>query len=105
MQNFKAQVLAFIKLVPKGKVVSYGQVAAAAGSPLAARQVGTVLRGIDPSQNNIPWWRVINNQGEISIKGNWTATKELQKALLIKEGIAVNSDFKLDIKKYRWTGK
>ena len=105
MQNFKIRVLAFIKLVPKGKVVSYGQVAAAAGSPFAARQVGTILRGLDSSAGDIPWWRVLNNQGEISIKGNWTATKELQKALLIKEGVAVSTDFRLDIKKYRWIGK
>lgn len=102
MQDFKQRVINFIKKVPRGKVVSYGQVAAFAGSPRAARQVGGVLKSVDVSTSPIPWWRVINNQGAISIKGNWTATKELQLNLLRKEGIKVGDDYKLDIKKYRW---
>jgi len=93
-------VIKFISQVPAGKVVSYGQVAAVCGSPRAARQVGGILRGLD-SETKIPWWRVINSQGIISIKGNWTATKELQKELLIKDGVAVSHDFKIDINKYR----
>jgi methylated-DNA-protein-cysteine methyltransferase-like protein len=133
MQNFKAKVLAFVKLVPTGRVVSYGQVAVTIGYPRAARQVGFVLWSISvdslfparihsaletprngryrkgkpflgfPSEV-IPWWRVLSSQGIISIKGNWVATKELQKALLEKEGIVVNKNFDLDIKKYRWLG-
>jgi len=129
---FKDRVLKFVKKIPKGKVVSYGQVAAAAGSPRAARQVGGILRRIDilggpqisignlgkgakprrPKRAKpilhakaggaiVPWWRVVNNHGIISIKGNWTATKELQRELLIKDGIKVTKDFKLDISKYR----
>ena len=78
MLNFKDKVLRYIKSIPKGKVVSYGQVAAACGSPRVARQVGGILRSADIS-TGIPWWRVVNNKGIISIKGNWTATKELQR--------------------------
>ena len=99
---FKDFVIALIKRVPKGRVVSYGQVAAACGKPKGAREVGRILRSLDTSANSIPWWRVLNNQGIISIKGNWTATKELQKKLLIKDGIIVNPDYTLDIRKYRW---
>ena len=88
--------------MPKGRVVSYGQVAAVAGSPRAARQVGGILRALDITDKKVPWWRVVNNLGIISIKGNWTATKDMQKNLLIKEGINVNSNFSLDINKYRW---
>jgi len=99
---FREKVIAFIKKVPKGKVVSYGQVAAAAGSPRAPRQVGTILRSLDPSDGRVPWWRVINNQGVISIKGNWTATKEAQRDLLAKEGIKVSEDFKINIEMYRY---
>ncbi len=90
-----------ISRVPKGRVVSYGQVAAASGSPRAARQVGGVLRSLS-ADDGIPWWRVINNQGVISIKGNWTANKELQMVLLKKEGVKVSPDFKIDMKKYRY---
>ena len=52
--------------------------------------------------NDVPWWRVVNNRGLISIKGNWTATKELQKNLLMKEGIEVDENFVLDIEQYRF---
>ena len=100
--GFKENVFKFLKAVPKGKVVSYGQAAAIAGSPRAARQVGGILRSIDTAKEKVPWWRVINSKGTISIKGNWTATKDLQKQLLEKEGIKVEKDFSLNMEKYRW---
>lgn len=139
---FKEKVLNFVKKIPRGKVASYGQVAAAAGSPKAARQVGGILRTLNigelmfrgpqiskqaKNKGNLgkgarfrrpkrtksllyaqaegtiaPWWRVVNNRGIISIKGNWTATKELQRRLLIKDGVKVKADFTLDIEKYRY---
>lgn len=102
MTNFNNQVIDFVKKIPRGRVVSYGQVAAACGHIRAARQVGGILRAIDTSAEQIPWWRVVNNQGIISIKGNWIATKEIQKSLLIKEGINVAGDFTLNMEKYRW---
>lgn len=102
MGSFKANVINYVKKIPRGRVVSYGQVAAACGHPRAARQVGGVLRGLNIADEKIPWWRVLNNKGIISIKGNWTATKELQKSLLIKDGIKVDQDFTLDIEKYRF---
>lgn len=100
MEQFRDQVIAFIKKVPKGKVVSYGQVAAACGHPRAARQVGGILRGLGEAIK-LPWWRVINNEGVISIKGNWTATKELQRQLLLRDGVAVTKNFTVHMQKYR----
>lgn len=102
MENFRSKVIAFTKNVPRGQVVSYSQVAAACGSPRAARQVGAILKALDTSANTVPWWRVLNNKGIISIKDNWTATKALQKSLLIKEGVKVAKDYSLDIEKYRY---
>ncbi len=101
MENFRERVLVIIAAVPRGKVVSYGQVAAAAGSPRAARQVGGILRALDPGQG-VPWWRVINSEGFISIKGNWEATKEVQAELLRREGVAVGEDFTVDMGRYRY---
>lgn len=98
--NFRERVIEAIKEVPKGKVVSYGQVAAVAGSPRAARVVGGILRASD--LDSVPWWRVINNKGEISIKGSFEATKVLQKQLLEREGIIVTNSFSLNIEKYRY---
>lgn len=102
MAEFREKVIGFVKSVPKGKVVSYGQVAAAAGSPRAARQVGGILRAANTEKEKLPWWRVLNNKGEISIKGNWEASKELQAQLLKKEGVEVSKEFFLDITKYRY---
>lgn len=101
MSDFKGRVIVFVKSVPKGAVVSYGQVAANAGSPRASRQVGGILRALG-QDSNVPWWRVINNQGLLSIKGNWEATKELQRELLQKDGVIVGADFLVDIEKYRY---
>lgn len=100
--GFKEKVIAFVKKIPKGKVVSYGQVAAACGKPKAAREVGRILGSIETSKASIPWWRVLNNRGIISIKGNWTASKELQAELLKKDGVNVSVDFTIDIEKYRY---
>lgn len=99
--NFREQVIEAVKKIPKGRVVSYGQVAAACGSPRAARQVGWMLRTLD-GNNKTPWWRVINNAGYISIKGNEIATPLLQKNFLEHENVIVTDDLKIDIKKYRY---
>lgn len=102
MSDFKQKVIGYIKKIPKGKVASYGQVAAAAGSPRAARQVGGILRTVDCDKLGVPWWRVVNKQGIISIKGNWTATKELQKALLEQDGVEVGGALIVNMQKYRY---
>jgi methylated-DNA-protein-cysteine methyltransferase-like protein len=101
MPEFRKLVLDFISRIPRGCVASYGQVAAACGHPRAARQVGGILRAL-PEDSGIPWWRVINSRGLISIKGSWTASKQLQKALLLKEGVAVSQNFEVNINKHRY---
>lgn len=99
--TFTQKVIQVIKSIPFSKVVSYGQVAAYVGLPRAARQVGWTLRSIKDS-NSLPWWRVINSKGRISIEGNLYNDKHLQKKLLESEGIVISSDFKIDIEKYRF---
>lgn len=101
MTKFQQSVVDVVNLVPPGKVVSYGQVALYIGLPRAAREVGWTLRSIDDI-HNIPWWRVINNAGVISIKGNINADANLQRKLLENESIEVNDSFEVDIEKYRW---
>ncbi len=104
MSQFTQNVIAIIAAIPKRNVMSYGQIAAHAGSPRAARQVGGILRTWADA-HNLPWWRVVNSAGHISIKGNWFATPEVQKALLEKEGVLVHEDFTVDIEKYRYNPK
>lgn len=98
MSEFKKAVLNVVKKIPPGKVASYGQVALLAGVPGAARQVGSILCQYGEV---VPWWRVINNAGRISIKcANHTAM--MQKEKLQKEGMVVSEKLKIDIEKYRW---
>ena len=78
MSPFTEKVVAIVRMIPQGKIASYGQVALYAGLPRAARQVGWVMREV---QEDMPWWRVLNNKGRISIEGNWHADKHLQKKL------------------------
>jgi methylated-DNA-protein-cysteine methyltransferase-like protein len=76
-------------------------VAVYVGVPRGARQVGWTLKRIEESIR-LPWWRVINNEGRITIKGNMYNTPDIQKQLLEAEGIKVTDDLTLDIKKYRY---
>jgi methylated-DNA-protein-cysteine methyltransferase-like protein len=101
---FKARVIKIIAGIPYGRVMSYGQVAAVAGSPRAARQVGGILRHYD-GDDGLPWWRVVNNAGHISIKGNFIATPSRQKQLLEAEGVLVSREYSLDMEKYRFRSK
>ncbi|MBD3197435.1 MAG: methylated-DNA--[protein]-cysteine S-methyltransferase [Candidatus Lokiarchaeota archaeon] len=97
--EFTKKVLMLIKNIPKGKVSTYGRIAKLAGNPKAARQVSWILHS-SSKKYNLPWHRVINSRGEISIKS--VESKELQKRLLENEMIEINSEFKIDLNKYHW---
>lgn len=94
--TFKDRVIQTVKSIPKGKVLSYGNVATLAGSPRAARQVGGILARIGGEERSVPWWRVVNSQGYLSIRGKMYDAKELQKSLLIEDGVEVLEDYTLD---------
>lgn len=100
MPDFREAVLTFVKAVPKGKVVTYGQVALLIGSPQKPRQVGMVLRGLKDLEGDVPWQRVVNSQGGISTYK--VGTGELQKALLESEGVKVKRDNTIELKHYQW---
>lgn len=89
MSAFNEAVYRLIEKCPKGKVVSYGGLAAMLGKPRAARAVGTALRQL-PEGSRVPWWRVINSRGEISMRG--LQRDVLQRELLLKEGVQFNND-------------
>jgi methylated-DNA-protein-cysteine methyltransferase-like protein len=100
MSKFKEQVIKVVNLIPYGKVASYGQIALYVGAPRAARQVGWILNQLE-SKTPVPWWRVVNNEGRISIKAS-RYTAHDQKILLEDEGVKVDSDFTFDIESYRF---
>lgn len=104
MTPFQAAVLRVVRIVPRGYVVSYGQVAAYIGAPRAARQVGWTMHHMGGA-SDFPWWRVLNNAGKITIKGSFLNTAHLQKELLEQENIIVSDLYELDMKKYRFHPK
>ena len=88
--------------VPKGKITTYGRVAALAGSPRAARAVGYALGALQDNElQNVPWQRVINAAGRISFKGDLIRA-ELQKKMLQAEGIVFDENGITDINQFGW---
>jgi len=102
MKNyFFLQVYSLVKKIPRWRVATYSQIATLLGQPRSAQAVGWALHACP---DNIPWQRVINKAGMISII-NERAPKTLQVALLKTDGIKViknEGDFFVDLKIYRW---
>lgn len=99
--SFRQRVMALVAQIPAGQVATYGQIAALAGSPRAARQVGGVLSALPPD-TAVPWQRVINRQGSLS---TWRkGCGELQQALLEAEGIVFDASGACDLSCYGWSG-
>ena len=82
--GFTSAVKALIKKIPKGKVCTYGMIAASAGNPQAARQVARILHACS-RKDRLPWHRVVNRDGKISLKPHQGYA--LQKQLRIAEGV------------------
>jgi methylated-DNA-protein-cysteine methyltransferase related protein len=101
--SFKDLVIKIIKDIPYGCVTTYGTVATLAGSPRGAREVGYLLHSLT-EKHNLPWQRVINKKGYISIRGEDVNMKNLQKKLLQEEGVEVTEEFMIDLEKYGWSG-
>lgn len=94
MQPFTAEVVRVLKEIPKGYVVTYGQVARMAGSPRAARQVVRILHTMS-EKHGLPWHRVVNVRGEIAILDN--ESKNLQRMLLEGEDVVFLADGRVDL--------
>jgi methylated-DNA-protein-cysteine methyltransferase-like protein len=91
-----------VRRVPPGRVVSYGGVAALLGAPRAARGVGRALSTL-PGDTDVPWWRVVNRNGEISIKGA-PGLPALQRTLLEAEGVEFDPRDRIPWDRYGWRG-
>lgn len=98
---FINRVCEIVNAVPEGRVVSYGQVSSYAGMPRLAREVGWILHRYGKIRS-LPWWRVVNKNGEITIRGTIGADRQLQKCLLEKEGITVTDEFTVNIDTIRF---
>lgn len=94
---FTKRVLEIVKSIPRGKVLTYGQVGLLAGAPRSARQVGRILyaRG-----HTVPWQRVINRYGGLSTYK--IGSGHTQRMLLEQEGVAFTSDGMVELARHQW---
>ncbi len=96
---FYQRVVKLIKSIPYGKVATYGQIAEYAGNRRAAREVAYILHS-SSQKENLPWQRVINSKGRISMKPG--RGYELQKQLLQDEGVVFDEKERVDLDAYQW---
>lgn len=99
MTDFTKNVIRIIQAIPYGKVMTYGQIAKAAGSPRAARQVVRILHSMS-GKYQLPWHRVINSKGEIGLRDEDQFIT--QKLLLESEGIHFDTERSLALEHYLW---
>jgi methylated-DNA-protein-cysteine methyltransferase-like protein len=98
---FDERVYAVVALIPPGRLATYGQIAELIGAWGAARQVGWALRRL-PLPSPIPWQRVVNASGRISMTASREGSDWMQRELLLAEGIAVETDGRLPLGPHRW---
>lgn len=103
--NFYDQVYAVVRLIPRGKVTSYGRIARMLGRPRAARAVGYALNALkDNKDHDVPWQRVVNHVGQISIV-NREYSSNLQADRLRDEGVALTEELQVSgFQDYLWEG-
>jgi len=95
--NFRVRVEALVAQIPKGRFMTYGQLAVLCGNARAARIVGGIAHFGDPK---LPWQRVVNKQGGLAsgYPGGWQG----HRAALEAEGIEVSDNYRVDIGKLLW---
>jgi methylated-DNA-protein-cysteine methyltransferase-like protein len=89
-----------VREIPRGRVATYGQIAELAGIPRQPRRIGYALSALPP-ESNVPWHRVINAKGEISLRSAG-GSERVQKRLLKQEGILFDRNGKVPLGQFRW---
>ncbi|UCE01392.1 MAG: MGMT family protein [Candidatus Latescibacterota bacterium] len=98
-----ATIYAVVRRIPRGRVATYGQVAALARLPGHARQVGYALHAL-PDASGVPWHRVINAQGRVSRRAE-PGWEELQRQLLEGEGVRFDSGGRTSLVRFGWRSR
>ncbi|MCH5147811.1 MAG: MGMT family protein [Clostridiales bacterium] len=99
MEGFFERVYEEVKKIPRGKVATYGDIARAVGAPRCARQVGWALH-CNPHFGIVPCHRVVFADGSLT-PGFGFGGIDIQKDMLVSEGVEVSKDYKINLKKYR----
>lgn len=98
-QSYREKVYKIVREIPKGKVMTYGQIADILGEGYTARTIGYVMHAAETEK--VPWQRVINSQGGCSTQ-KLTIPHNIQQKILEDEGVIFNEKGKCDLEKYRW---
>ena len=101
-ESFYEEVFRLVRLVPKGRVTTYGDIANAAETRITARMVGWAMHGAGRAKPAVPAHRVVNSSGVLSGKPAFP-TPTLMEELLAKEGVVVKNDKVQNFAKLRWT--
>ncbi len=101
MSQFYEDVYQVTCRIPAGRVTTYGAIAAMLARPMAARAVGYALSAL-PEGTSVPWHRVINAQGRISLKDRHPGETGLQRRLLEREGVVFDSEDRVDLRLIGW---
>ena len=92
-----------VSRIPRGRVATYGQIANLAGIPGQARRIGYALSAL-PDGTDVPWQRVVNAKGEISLRTH-TGADSLQKKLLRAEGVVFSREGRISMERFQWRPK
>jgi len=95
-----ARIYAVAKRIPRGRVATYGQLAALAGLPRHARLVGYALNVL-PTDSGVPWHRVVNAKGQVSPRSNALGHEDLQERLLRREGVRMSKGA-IPLARHQW---
>jgi methylated-DNA-protein-cysteine methyltransferase-like protein len=94
-------IYATVRQIPKGRVATYGQIAELAGLPRQARLVGYAMHAL-PERSTVPWHRVVNAQGRISLRDESEGAGSTQRKRLEREGVRFSGSGVIDMAAYRW---
>jgi methylated-DNA-protein-cysteine methyltransferase-like protein len=97
----RERIYAEVRKVPRGKVATYGQIASLAGLDGQARQVGYAMAAV-PSSSAVPWHRVINAQGRVSMRSEGPGGTIIQQQLLEREGVVFDAGGRVALARFGW---
>ena len=98
------RIYAAVRRIPRGRVSTYGTIARVAGLAGQARQVGYALSAL-PTGTSVPWHRVINAQGRLSLERSASGAGITQRLRLVREGIVVDAGGRVSLEKFGWRNR